>query len=99
MPTTPTYPPPDDPTVLASSLSTLPPSPFLHPEQFGMLPLPQSPVFRVTPLSHHRHTPSSSVTGESPRSASAPFPLRHAWVPSTPSFPFDNNEKGKERET
>ncbi|KZL83513.1 c6 transcription factor protein [Colletotrichum incanum] len=98
MPTTPTYPPPEDPTVLASSLHTLPPSPFLHPEQFGMLPLPESPAPHGTPLPRHRHTPSSSVTGESPRSVSAPFPLRHAWVPSTPTFQF-NSEKGKERET
>ncbi|KAK1982320.1 hypothetical protein LZ30DRAFT_590831 [Colletotrichum cereale] len=98
MPTTPTYPPPEDPSVLASSLHTLPPSPFLHPEQFGMLPLPESPISRASPLPLHRHTPSSSVTGESPRSVSAPFPLRHAWVPSTPTFQF-NSEKGDEWET
>ncbi|WYZ46526.1 hypothetical protein EsH8_IX_000751 [Colletotrichum jinshuiense] len=97
MPTTPTYPPPQDSTILASSLHTLPPSPFLHPEQFGMLPLPESPVTHGMPLPRHRHTPSSSATGESPRSVSAPFPPRNLWVPSTPSIQF-NHEKGKERE-
>ncbi|GKT48906.1 uncharacterized protein ColSpa_09087 [Colletotrichum spaethianum] len=86
---------PDRPVVFATRAA---PSPFLHPEQFGMLPLPESPVPHGTPLPHHLHTPSSSVTGESPRSVSAPFPLRHAWVPSTPTIQF-NSEKGKERET
>ncbi|KAK1962885.1 hypothetical protein LY78DRAFT_705524 [Colletotrichum sublineola] len=95
MPTTPTYPPPEDPSVLASSLHTLPPSPFLHPEQFGMLPLPESPVPQRSPLPPHRDTPSPSATGESPQPVSAPFPLRHAWVPSTPTFQF-NSEKGNE---
>ncbi|KAK0369188.1 hypothetical protein CPAR01_11765 [Colletotrichum paranaense] len=102
MPTTPTYPPPEDSNVLASSsLNTLPPSPFLHPELFGMLPLPESPVPRGMPLPRHRHTPSSSVsvTGDSPMSVSAPFPPRNQQrVPSTPTFQF-NSEKGKERET
>ncbi|KAF6835780.1 Sterol uptake control protein 2-like protein 9 [Colletotrichum plurivorum] len=97
MPTTPTYPPPEEQHLMTSSLHPVPPSPFLHPEQFGMLPLPESPVPLTLPLARHRHTPSSSVAGESPRSVSAPFPPRNPWVPSTPVVQF-NNEKGKERE-
>ncbi|KAL0932964.1 Sterol uptake control protein 2-like protein 9 [Colletotrichum truncatum] len=61
MPTTPTYPPPEDQhqhqhLLAASSLHAVPPSPFLNPEQFGMLPLPESPVAPSLPLSRHRHT-------------------------------------------
>ncbi|KAI8236927.1 hypothetical protein K4K57_006508 [Colletotrichum sp. SAR 10_99] len=95
MPTTPTYPPPEDQHLLASSSHTVPPSPFLNPEQFGMLPLPESPVPPNLPL-RHRHTPSSSVT-ESPRSVSAPFPPRNQWLGSTPTVHI-KSEKGKERE-
>ncbi|KAH9237005.1 hypothetical protein K456DRAFT_1487695 [Colletotrichum gloeosporioides 23] len=58
MPTTPTYPPPEDQHLLASSSHTVPPSPFLNPEQFGMLPLPESPIPPNLPLPH----PSRHVT-------------------------------------
>ena len=60
---TPTYPPPED-IGLSSSFHGMP-SPFLVPEQLGMLPIPESPLpsQALGPSGHHRHSSSLSVVG------------------------------------
>jgi hypothetical protein len=66
--TTPQFPPLEDLTITTASNATLAavPSPFLHAEpQFGMLPLPESPLLSHSPLAaspyhHHRHASSIS---------------------------------------
>ncbi|KAH9435225.1 hypothetical protein MCOR02_004175 [Pyricularia oryzae] len=51
MSTTPTFPPPEDPLGRFPGLA---PSPFLKPEQFGMLPPPESPIPGLS-VPNHRH--------------------------------------------
>ncbi|TPX08761.1 uncharacterized protein E0L32_009823 [Thyridium curvatum] len=63
MTSTPTYPPPEDPsTLLSTSLPAAAPSPFLRSEPFHMLPLPESPVPNLgfPQLPGHRHNLSTS---------------------------------------
>ncbi|EFZ00695.1 Zn(2)-C6 fungal-type DNA-binding domain protein [Metarhizium robertsii ARSEF 23] len=87
--TTPTYPPPDDPAVFAAGLSAAP-SPFLNAEQFGMLPMPESPVLsHSTPHLRHRHTASMS-SGPHP-----PSPLAQAPLVPPPDMPNNTQVKGK----
>lgn len=79
------YPPPEDLMAYASSLPAAP-SPFLNPEQFGMLPLPESPVpSSSTPHFQHRHTASLS-SSQHPPSPLIQMPLVQSPEP-----------KGKER--
>lgn len=59
--TTPTLPPPDNFMFHHSpSVSVATASPFLAPEGFGMLPVPESPLAGSTNLSHHRHNLSTA---------------------------------------
>ncbi|KAF3345093.1 hypothetical protein VD0002_g7259 [Verticillium dahliae] len=101
MTTTPGYPPPEDPYLLSSTAHSTVPSPFLQPEQLGMLPLPESPIPVLASMPRHRRPtpPSSSVQGESPSAISAPFPPRQLGPgPSPPPAYLPRSEKGKERE-
>ncbi|UNI22391.1 hypothetical protein JDV02_008283 [Purpureocillium takamizusanense] len=77
--TPPSYPPSEDPAAFAATLSAAP-SPFLYPEQLGMLPLPESPVpssstpHFAAPRHHHRQTASVS-SGLHPASPLTQTPL------------------------
>jgi len=72
--TTPTYPPPD--SVLGSYNGA--PSPFLDPETFGLLPLPESPVLSSS-MPHSRHRQNASLSsGYHPQSPLSQTPLVHS---------------------
>lgn len=49
-------------------------SPYMHSEQLGMLPLPESPMSSTTSLPRHRHTASMS-SAPHPQSPLAQAPL------------------------
>lgn len=82
------YPPPEDPMAYASSLP-MAPSPFLHTEQFGMLPMPESPVPSHSTPTYYRHRQTASLSsGTHP-----PSPLVQAPLVHSP----ESKGKGKER--
>jgi len=68
--TTPSYPTPEEPSApFLSSLLNPVPSPFLSPEPFKMLPLPESPVpmVMIPSLPSHRHSSSAGLQPPPPQ--------------------------------
>ncbi len=101
--TTPDYPPPEDPTVAFSAFfafETYPLS-FLSPEQFSMLPMPESPLptlaFRLSRLIDkqprllllHTLPPREPIGKEKMRTPPCRLPiLAHDLTTLCPYFPF-----------
>ncbi|KAL6920683.1 hypothetical protein FSHL1_004660 [Fusarium sambucinum] len=81
MNTAPTYPHQDDSSFYMTSVTSAP-SPYLSSEQFGMLPLPESPVASNAPLSRHRHTSSMSSVAHPPSPLVRP-PVMHPYDDNT----------------
>ncbi|KAF5533457.1 UPC2-like protein [Fusarium napiforme] len=79
--TTPTYPPPEDPSLYMTSMTSTQ-SPYIKSEQFGMLPLPESPVSSNAPLPRHRHTSSMSSAPHPPSPLARP-PVVHQYDDNT----------------
>ncbi|KAG8353139.1 hypothetical protein FVEN_g12943 [Fusarium venenatum] len=81
MNTAPTYPHQEDSSFYMTSVTSAP-SPYLSSEQFGMLPLPESPVASNAPLSRHRHTSSMSSVTHPPSPLVRP-PVMHPYDDNT----------------
>ncbi|KAL7765433.1 hypothetical protein ACKLNR_003349 [Fusarium oxysporum f. sp. zingiberi] len=81
MNTTPTYPPPEDPSLYMTSMTSTQ-SPYIKSEQFGMLPLPESPLSSNAPLPRHRHTSSMSSAPHPPSPLARP-PVMHQYDDNT----------------